>query len=156
MTRNNVALYVGTPREMRDRLENEWRKDGLMTTPTSPKWTKPLQLLNASPTLYIPDAQRGIAAIGAAGSGKTISIIYNLMIHFGKADFAGIIYDFKNGELTELAKPIFKERLKVIALHNPNSSSESSVMADLAPPSMFVEGLRGAREWDTAKRAQDL
>ncbi len=67
--------------------------------------------------------QRGIAVFGAAGSGKTISIIYNLMIHFGKADFAGIIYDFKNGELTELAKPIFKERLKVIALHNPNSSS---------------------------------
>ena len=66
--------------------------------------------------------QRGIAVFGAAGSGKTISIIYNLMIHFGKADFAGIIYDFKNGELTELAKPIFKERLKVIAIHNPNLS----------------------------------
>ena len=80
VTRNNVALYVGTPREMRDsealrrsaeRLENEWRKHGLIKTLSSSRWTKPLQLLNASPTLYVPDAQRGIAAIGAAGSGKT-------------------------------------------------------------------------------------
>ncbi|NEU77429.1 hypothetical protein PI95_034460 [Hassallia byssoidea VB512170] len=51
VTRNNVALYVGTPREMRDRLENEWRKHGLIKTPSSSRWRNSVQLLNASPTL---------------------------------------------------------------------------------------------------------
>ncbi|WP_084466278.1 type IV secretory system conjugative DNA transfer family protein [Kaistella palustris] len=66
--------------------------------------------------------QRGVAVFGAAGSGKTISVLYNILQHFGKAGFAGIIYDFKDGELTELATAIFEDRLKVVAIHNPNIS----------------------------------
>ena len=103
VTRNNVALYVGTPREMRDRLENEWYKHGLMKTSSSPRWTKPLQLLNASPTLYVPDAQRGIAAIGAAGSGKTFSVIDPLIRSAFDQGFPMCLYDFKYPAQTKRA-----------------------------------------------------
>lgn len=64
--------------------------------------------------------QRGVAIFGAAGSGKTASVIYTIMKHLGVQGFSGIIYDFKDGELTELAVPIFGERLKVVAIHQPH------------------------------------
>ncbi len=70
----------------------------------------------------IRSVQRGVAVFGAAGSGKTISVLYNIMQHFGKAGFSGVIYDYKDGELTELAVPIFQDRLKVVAIHNPEIS----------------------------------
>lgn len=70
----------------------------------------------------IRSVQRGVAVFGAAGSGKTISVLYNIMQHFGKAGFSGVIYDYKDGELTELAIPIFQDRLKVVAIHNPEIS----------------------------------
>ncbi|MEG2335874.1 type IV secretory system conjugative DNA transfer family protein, partial [Chryseobacterium sp.] len=63
--------------------------------------------------------QRGVAIFGAAGSGKTVSVIYNIIQHFAREQFSGIIYDFKDGELTELAIPAFRNRLKVIAVHKP-------------------------------------
>lgn len=63
--------------------------------------------------------QRGVAIFGAAGSGKTISVIYNILQHFSKEQFSGIIYDFKDGELTELAIPAFGNKLQVIAIHRP-------------------------------------
>lgn len=63
--------------------------------------------------------QRGVAIFGAAGSGKTISVIYNILQHFAKKQFSGIIYDFKDGELTELAIPAFGNRLQIIAVHHP-------------------------------------
>lgn len=63
--------------------------------------------------------QRGVAIFGAAGSGKTISVIYNILQHFAREQFSGIIYDFKDGELTELAIPAFGNRLRIIAIHQP-------------------------------------
>ncbi|MFN3021824.1 type IV secretory system conjugative DNA transfer family protein [Chryseobacterium sp. TY3] len=63
--------------------------------------------------------QRGVAIFGAAGSGKTISVIYTLIKHFAAQKFSGIIYDFKDGELTELAVPAFGDKLQVIAIHKP-------------------------------------
>lgn len=63
--------------------------------------------------------QRGIAIFGAAGSGKTISVIYNLIQHFAREKFSGIIYDFKDGELTELAIPAFGNQLRIVAVHQP-------------------------------------
>lgn len=66
--------------------------------------------------------QRGVAIFGAAGSGKTISVIYNILQHFAREHFSGIIYDFKDGELTELAIPAFGNRLQIIAVHQPEIS----------------------------------
>jgi type IV secretory pathway TraG/TraD family ATPase VirD4 len=69
-TRNSVALYIGTPHQVRSRIENEWRNRGLLKT--QPTFYQQLhKLISPNSTLYVPDAQRGVAVIGAAGSGKT-------------------------------------------------------------------------------------
>lgn len=54
------------------------------------------------------NVRRGAAVIGAAGSGKTESVVYNFLQHFRKYSFCGIIHDYKNFELTEIAYPLFK------------------------------------------------
>lgn len=58
--------------------------------------------------LEIQNLRRGVAVIGAAGSGKTESAVYNFLKHFRKHSFCGIIHDYKNFELTEIAYPLFK------------------------------------------------
>lgn len=67
----------------------------------------------------IKNLRRGVLILGAAGSGKTESPIYSIMKHLSLANYGGIIYDYKDGELSEMAKPLFGERLKVIAIHKP-------------------------------------
>ena len=74
-------------------------------------------------TKYVRNFLRGISIFGSAGSGKTISLIFPILKHFSEQKFAGIIYDFKDGELTELAIPLFKEKLKIIAIHNASISA---------------------------------
>jgi type IV secretory pathway TraG/TraD family ATPase VirD4 len=91
LTRNSVALYVGTPHEMRSRLEKQWYCAGLLKT--KPTFYK--QFLSPNPTLYVPDAQRGIAVIGAAGSGKTFSVIDPLIRSAFDQSFPMLLYDFK-------------------------------------------------------------
>lgn len=93
-TRNNVALYVGTPHHMRYKLEQNWRSQGLLKTkPTF--YQKLHQFTSANSTLYVPDAQRGIAVIGAAGSGKTFSVIDPLIRSAFDQGFPMCLYDFK-------------------------------------------------------------
>ncbi|WP_093113275.1 type IV secretory system conjugative DNA transfer family protein [Salinimicrobium catena] len=58
--------------------------------------------------INISDIRRGVAIIGAAGSGKTESVVYNLIDHFRKHSFCGIMHDYKNFELTELAYPLYR------------------------------------------------
>tara|TARA_R100000935_G_scaffold58923_1_gene100039 strand:+ start:11993 stop:13429 length:1437 start_codon:yes stop_codon:yes gene_type:complete len=53
--------------------------------------------------------RRGASIIGSAGSGKTESVVYNFLQHFSNHGFCGIIYDYKDFELTEIAYPLFKE-----------------------------------------------
>jgi type IV secretory pathway TraG/TraD family ATPase VirD4 len=93
-TRNNVALYVGTPNHMRYQLEQNWRSQGLLKTkPTFYQQLHKFTLPNS--TLYVPDAQRGIAVIGAAGSGKTFSVIDPLIRSAFDQGFPMCLYDFK-------------------------------------------------------------
>ncbi|CAL2104141.1 Type IV secretion-system coupling protein DNA-binding domain-containing protein [Tenacibaculum sp. 190130A14a] len=56
----------------------------------------------------IDNIRRGVSIIGSAGSGKTESVVYNLLQHFAKYNFCGIIHDYKDFELTEIAYPLFK------------------------------------------------
>jgi len=58
--------------------------------------------------LSIDNIKRGASVIGAAGSGKSESVIYNFLQHFSKYNFCGIIHDYKDFELTEIAYPLFK------------------------------------------------
>lgn len=90
VTRNNVALYIGTPNIVRQRLKKEWQQAKLPVKKES-VWS----IFSSSPTLWVPDAQRGIAAIGAAGSGKTFSVIDPLIRSALDQGFPMCLYDFK-------------------------------------------------------------
>lgn len=59
--------------------------------------------------VILENIRRGICITGAAGSGKTESVVYNLLQHFQKYSFSGIIHDYKDFEITEMAYPIFKK-----------------------------------------------
>jgi len=58
----------------------------------------------------IENIKRGASIIGSAGSGKTESVIYNFLQHFSNHQFCGIIHDYKDFELTEIAYPLFKDK----------------------------------------------
>lgn len=57
----------------------------------------------------VDNIKRGVSVIGAAGSGKSESVIYNFLQHFSKYNFCGIIHDYKDFELTEIAYALFKK-----------------------------------------------
>ncbi|NEQ48213.1 MAG: type IV secretory system conjugative DNA transfer family protein [Leptolyngbya sp. SIOISBB] len=67
---NSVALYVGS------------RK-------------RPGQKKSSGKTLFLPDAQRGIAVAGGPGSGKTFSIINPLIRSALDEGYPALVYDFK-------------------------------------------------------------
>jgi type IV secretory pathway TraG/TraD family ATPase VirD4 len=69
----------------------------------------------------INNIKRGASIIGSAGSGKTESLVYNFLQHFSKHKFSGIIHDYKNFEITEMAYPLFEKNeidFKVISFDN--------------------------------------
>ena len=57
----------------------------------------------------LDNIKRGASIIGSAGSGKTESVVYGFLKHFKKEGFCGIIHDYKDFELTEMAYPLFKD-----------------------------------------------
>jgi hypothetical protein len=57
----------------------------------------------------LDNIKRGASVIGSAGSGKTESVVYGFLKHFQKEGFCGIIHDYKDFELTEMAYPLFKD-----------------------------------------------
>lgn len=57
----------------------------------------------------IQNIRRGASIIGAAGSGKTESVVYGFLKHFKKYSFCGVIHDYKDFEITEMAYPLFKK-----------------------------------------------
>lgn len=71
---------------------------------------------------FIRNVFAGVGIFGASRSGKTASVIYSLLLHFAKWNFAGLIYDYKNGELTEICLPLFGKKVKIFAIHRPNIS----------------------------------
>ena len=71
---NEVALYLGRP-------ENS-------------SWLNP-------PPLFLPDIQRGVAIMGSSGTGKTISVLLQLILSALDQGFPNIVYDFKYPTLTK-------------------------------------------------------
>ncbi|AIY12088.1 type IV secretory system conjugative DNA transfer family protein [Cellulophaga baltica] len=57
----------------------------------------------------LDNIKRGASVIGSAGSGKTESVVYGFLKHFRKESFCGIIHDYKDFELTEMAYPLFSD-----------------------------------------------
>ena len=62
-------------------------------------------LLNGG--LVLRNIRRGASIIGSAGSGKTESVVYGFLKHFGQYRFSGVIHDYKDFEITEMAYPLF-------------------------------------------------
>lgn len=60
--------------------------------------------------LVLGNIRRGISVMASAGSGKTESIIYGLLQHFRKERFSGVIHDYKDFEITEMAYPLWKDK----------------------------------------------
>ena len=72
-------------------------------------------------SLKIDNIKRGASIIGSAGSGKTESVVFNFLQHFSKHKFSGVIHDYKNFEITEMAFPLFEKNeidFKVISFDN--------------------------------------
>ena len=76
--------------------------------PTDKKYRVRFKLKNSR--FNIDNIRRGASIIGLAGSGKTESVIYNFLLHFSKHGFCGVIHDYKDFELTEIAYPLFREK----------------------------------------------
>ncbi len=68
-----------------------------------------LKIALANGSLQLQNIRRGVSITGAAGSGKTESVVFNFLKHFSKKRFCGVVYDYKNFELTELAYPLLKD-----------------------------------------------
>jgi len=60
-------------------------------------------------TLLLKNIRRGISIIGSAGSGKTESVVYSFLKHFHQNQFCGVLHDYKNFEITEMAYPLFSD-----------------------------------------------
>lgn len=74
-----------------------------------------------SGSFKIDNIKRGASIIGSAGSGKTESVVYGFLKHFRENNFCGIIHDYKDFELTEMAYPLFKDGdipFKIISFDN--------------------------------------
>ncbi len=81
---------------------------GEKTAQKDKKYKVRFKLRNGS--FKVGNIRRGASVIGSAGSGKTESVVYNFLQHFSKHGFCGVIHDYKDFELTEIAYPLFREK----------------------------------------------
>ena len=61
-------------------------------------------------SLVLGNIRRGVSVMASAGSGKTESVIYGFLEHFKKEGFSGVIHDYKDFEITEMACPLWKDQ----------------------------------------------
>lgn len=81
--------------------------DKTKSKPLDKKYKVFFKLVNGK--FKIENIKRGVSVIGSAGSGKTESVIFNFLQHFSKHQFCGVLHDYKDFELTEIAFPLFKD-----------------------------------------------
>jgi TraM recognition site of TraD and TraG len=100
-----------------------------MTNPTllsetgkiDPIWSVKFPIRNSSP-LIMQNIKRGIAIFGSAGSGKTESGFVPILKHAGERNIPCLCYDYKNGEITEIAHYFFQNstiKQATIIPHSP-------------------------------------
>jgi type IV secretory pathway TraG/TraD family ATPase VirD4 len=80
-----VAAARAARRQMKKRRKNEVAVR-ILTSARFPFGKSPL---------YLPDAQRGIAVVGAPGTGKTVSVLDPIAFSVIDQGFPAILYDFK-------------------------------------------------------------
>ena len=86
-----------------------------------PVWSVKFPIRNSSP-LIMQNIKRGIAIFGSAGSGKTESGFVPILKHAGERNIPCLCYDYKNGEITEIAHFFFQDssvKQATIIPHSP-------------------------------------
>ena len=86
-----------------------------------PTWSVKFPIRNSSP-LIMQNIKRGIAIFGSAGSGKTESGFVPILKHAGERNIPCLCYDYKNGEITEIAHFFFQNstiKQATIIPHSP-------------------------------------
>ncbi len=86
-----------------------------------PIWSVKFPIRNSSP-LVMQNIKRGIAIFGSAGSGKTESGFVPILKHAGERNIPCLCYDYKNGEITEIAHYFFQNstiKQATIIPHSP-------------------------------------
>ena len=94
------------------------------TEKLDPIWSVKFPIRNSSP-LIMQNIKRGIAIFGSAGSGKTESGFVPILKHAGERNIPCLCYDYKNGEITEIAHYFFQDsnvKQATIIPHSPNYS----------------------------------
>ena len=89
----NILWYVFFPKEGSENVNSRYK----------------VILRHSKGKLLLENIRRGIAIIGAAGSGKTESVVHPLLGHFSQGNFSGVIHDYKDFEITEMAYPLFSK-----------------------------------------------
>lgn len=86
-----------------------------------PIWSVKFPIRNSAP-LIMQNIKRGIAIFGSAGSGKTESGFVPILKHAGERNIPCLCYDYKNGEITEIAHFFFQDsnvKQATIIPHSP-------------------------------------
>lgn len=91
--RNSACLYINLDPKVKKNRNYKWHKLGYKNPVKTSR--KNLRKDKKIPTLYIPDAQRGTSVVGAAGTGKTFSVIDPMIRSSIDQGFPTIVYDFK-------------------------------------------------------------
>lgn len=89
--------------------------------PKDPIWSVPLLLKNGK-KLFLENIKRGVIIFGSAGSGKTESVFVPFLKHAAGLDMPVLCYDYKDGELTEIANFFYsgsKIKKSVVIPHKP-------------------------------------
>ncbi|MDE5510648.1 type IV secretory system conjugative DNA transfer family protein [Elizabethkingia meningoseptica] len=68
------------------------------------------------------------AIFAASRHGKTASLVYPYAKFFADNDFAGVYYDYKNGELYEVIRPLFPDNHVTFAIHRPDITTRINVI----------------------------
>lgn len=93
-TRNSACLYLNSDSYINQKLKVNWEKQGFKIPWKQIKKEK-------TKTFYIPDTARGTMVVGAAGTGKTYSVIDPAIRSSLDQGFPTIVYDFKYPAQTE-------------------------------------------------------
>ena len=64
--------------------------------------------------ITIKNFSSGISIFSASGFGKTTSVLYPIAKEFRDRSMSGVVYDYKNGEFTEIYLPLYKDKADII------------------------------------------
>lgn len=89
--------------------------------------------------VILENINTGVFISAASGGGKTQSVIYHILKDIIRKEFCGLIYDLKDGELTEIAYPLIKQTNLPLNVFSPNNTGISVRINPIAPEIIKTE-----------------